>query len=106
MTQLVIQHYTAPQARLRLCAGIVIALGALFFAVGQGAAWLAAHPMAARGLQASLLAGLATGLGAIPVLFLWRPQASLMAPMLGLAGGMMLAEIGRASCRERVCLYV
>ena len=91
MTQLVIQHYAAPQARLRLWAGIVIALGALFFAVGQGAAWLAAHPMAARGLQASLLAGLATGLGAFPVLFLRRPQASLIAPMLGLAGGMMLA---------------
>ncbi len=91
MTQLVIHHYAAPQARLRLWAGIVIALGALFFAVGQGAAWLAAHPMAARGLQASLLAGLATGLGAFPVLFLRRPQASLIAPMLGLAGGMMLA---------------
>lgn len=91
MTQLVIQHYAAPQARLRLVVGIVIALGALFFAIEQGAAWFATHPMAARGLQASLLAGLATGLGAIPVLFLRRPQASLMAPMLGLAGGMMLA---------------
>jgi ZIP family zinc transporter len=91
MTQLVIQHYAAPQARLRLWVGIVIALGALFFAIGQGAAWFAAHPMAASGLQASLLAGLATGLGALPVLFLRRPQASLMAPMLGLAGGMMLA---------------
>jgi ZIP family zinc transporter len=47
--------------------------------------------MAAKGLQASLLAGLATGLGAIPVLFLRRPSERLMAPMLGLAGGMMLA---------------
>lgn len=91
MTQLVIQHYAAPQARLRLWVGSVIALGALLFAIEQGAAWLAAHPKAADGLQASLLAGLATGLGAIPVLFLRRPQASLMAPMLGLAGGMMLA---------------
>jgi len=91
MTQLVIHHYAAPQTRLRLWVGIVIALGALFFAVEQGAAWLAAHPMAARGLQASLFAGLATGLGAIPVLFLRRPQPALMAPMLGLAGGMMLA---------------
>ena len=53
--------------------------------------WLAAHPLAARGLEASLLAGLATGLGALPILFLRRPSASLMAPMLGLAGGMMLA---------------
>ena len=91
MTQLVIHHYAAPQARLRLWVGIVIALGALLFAVEQGTAWFAAHPMAARGLQASLLAGLATGLGAIPVLFLRRPQPALMAPMLGLAGGMMLA---------------
>ncbi len=91
MTQLVIHHYAAPQARLQLWSGIVIALGALLFAFEQGATWLAAHPMAARGLQASLLAGLATGLGAIPVLFLRRPQPSLMAPMLGLASGMMLA---------------
>lgn len=91
MAQLVIHHYAAPQARLRLWTGMVIALGALLFTVEQGATWLAAHPMAARGLQASLLAGLATGLGAIPVLFLRRPQSSLMAPMLGLAGGMMLA---------------
>ena len=91
MTQFVIQHYAAPRGRFRLWVGTVIVLGALLFAFEQGAAWLAAHPMATRGLQASLLAGLATGLGAIPVLFLRRPQPSLMAPMLGLAGGMMLA---------------
>ncbi|MBT9523574.1 MAG: ZIP family metal transporter [Dechloromonas sp.] len=47
--------------------------------------------MAAQGLEASLLAGAATGLGAIPVLMLRRPSERLMAPMLGLAGGMMLA---------------
>ena len=41
--------------------------------------------------QASLLAGLATGIGAIPVLFMRRPAERLMAPMLGLAGGLMLA---------------
>lgn len=64
---------------------------ALAFCLAQSMQWLAAHPMAARGLEASLLAGLATGLGAIPVLFMRRPTASLMAPMLGLAGGMMLA---------------
>lgn len=91
MTQLVIHHYTAPRARLQLSAGIVIAICALVFAVEQGAVWFAAHPGAAAGLQASLFAGLATGLGAIPVLFLRRPQPALMAPMLGLAGGMMLA---------------
>ena len=91
MTQLVIRHYAAPKARLSLWAGIAVTLGALVFAIQLGAAWLTAHPMAARGLHASLIAGLATGLGAIPVLFLRRPQPSLMAPMLGLAGGMMLA---------------
>jgi len=91
MTQLVIQHYATPRARPRLWIGIAIAIGAMTFVIQEGATWLAAHPMAARGLQASLLAGLATGLGAIPVLFLRRPQPSLMAPMLGLAGGMMLA---------------
>ena len=91
MTQLVIHHYAAPSARPRLWIGIAIAIGAMTFVIQEGAAWLATHPMAARGLQASLLAGLATGLGAIPVLFLRRPQPSLMAPMLGLAGGMMLA---------------
>ncbi len=64
---------------------------ALTFGIEQGLQWLAAHPMATQGLQASLLAGAATGLGAIPVLLLRRPSERLMAPMLGLAGGMMLA---------------
>lgn len=91
MTQLVVRHYARPTARPRLWAGIVIATIAIIFGLEQSAQWLAANPMAANGLQASLLAGLATGLGAIPVLFLRRPQPALMAPMLGLAGGMMLA---------------
>jgi len=91
MTQLVIRHYARPAVRPRLWAGLVIAAVAVVFGVAQSAQWLAAHPLAAQGLQASLLAGLATGLGAIPVLFLRRPQQGLMAPMLGLAGGMMLA---------------
>ena len=76
MTQLVIRHYAAPKARLSLWLGIAVTLGALVFAIQLGAAWLTAHPMAAQGLQASLIAGLATGLGAIPVLFLRRPQRS------------------------------
>lgn len=91
MTQLVIRHYARPARRPRLWAGIVIAAIAIVFGMDQSAQWLAANPMAAHGLQASLFAGLATGLGAIPVLFLRRPQPGLMAPMLGLAGGMMLA---------------
>ena len=91
MTQLVIRHYATPDNRRKLWAGMILAAVALAFAAEQAALWLGDHPMAARGLQASLLAGLATGLGAIPVLFMRRPQERLMAPMLGLAGGMMLA---------------
>ncbi len=91
MSQIVIQHYARPAARRHLWVGLAMAGIALAFGLEQIALWLAAHPMAAKGLEASLLAGLATGLGAIPVLFLRRPSERLMAPMLGLAGGMMLA---------------
>lgn len=91
MSQIVIRHYAHPAARRHLWLGLLMAAIAISFAAEQVAQWLDQHPMAAKGIQASLLAGLATGLGAIPVLFLRRPQASVMAPMLGLAGGMMLA---------------
>jgi len=91
MTQLVVRHYAKPAARRHLWLGLVMAVIAVVFGVGQAIDWFAAHPMAAKGLQAALLAGLATGLGAIPILFLRRPSENLMAPMLGLAGGMMLA---------------
>ena len=91
MTQLVIRHYARPTARRHLWIGLAMALIGLAFGLEQAGHWFAAHPMAAAGLQASFLAGLATGLGAIPVLFMRRPQADWMAPMLGLAGGMMLA---------------
>jgi zinc transporter, ZIP family len=91
MTQLVIRHYEKPAARRHLWLGIVMAIVALIFGIAQAIDWFAAQPMAAKGLQASLLAGLATGLGALPILFLRRPSENLMAPMLGLAGGMMLA---------------
>jgi len=91
MTQIVLNHYSRPQARRQLWIGAAMAFVALLFGVEQSIQWLAAHPMAARGLEASVVAGLATGLGAIPILFLRRPTAALMAPMLGLAGGMMLA---------------
>lgn len=91
MTQLVIQHYARPTARRHLWIGMAMAVVAIAFGIEQAVHWLAAHPMAAQGLEASLLAGAATGLGAIPVLMLRRPSERLMAPMLGLAGGMMLA---------------
>lgn len=91
MTQIVLQHYDKPAARRHLWAGLLMAVVGAAFGIEQAMQWLAAHPMAARGLEASLLAGAATGLGAIPVLMLRRPSERLMAPMLGLAGGMMLA---------------
>lgn len=91
MTQIVARHYARPTARKHLWTGIAMAVVALAFGIDQAGRWLAAHPMALTGLQASLFAGLATGLGAIPVLFMRRPAERLMAPMLGLAGGMMLA---------------
>ena len=91
MTQLVIRHYARPGTRRPLWTGLAMAVVAIAFGIEQAAHWLAAHPMAAQGLAASLLAGAATGLGAIPVLMLRRPSERLMAPMLGLAGGMMLA---------------
>ena len=91
MTQLVIQHYARPTTRRHLWIGMAMAVVAIAFGIEQAVHWLAAHPMAAQGLEASLLAGAATGLGAIPVLMLRRPSERLMAPMLGLAGGMMLA---------------
>ena len=91
MTQIVFQHYEKPAARRHLWIGLLMAVIALAFGIEQAMQWLAAHPQAARGLLASLLASAATGLGALPVLLLRRPSQRLMAPMLGLAGGMMLA---------------
>lgn len=91
MTQLVIQHYARPATRRHLWTGVAMAVGAIVFGIEQAVEWLAAHPMGAKGLEASLLAGAATGLGAIPLLMFRRPSERLMAPMLGLAGGMMLA---------------
>ena len=43
------------------------------------------------GFLASLAAGLATGLGAIPVLFIKRAPERLLDAMLGFAAGVMLA---------------
>lgn len=91
MTQLVAAHYARPQARRHLWAGLLIAVVGIAQGAQELSAWLATHPMAVRGLAASLLAGLATGLGALPVLAWRRPAEQAMAPLLGLAGGMMLA---------------
>ena len=91
MSEIVIRHYANPARRRPLWVGIAMAVVALAFTIEQSAQWLAANPMAARGLQASLLAGLATGLGALPILLLKRPREEWMGPLLGIASGMMLA---------------
>lgn len=91
MTELVAHHYARPQARRHLWTGLAMAVVGLAYGAARIATWLAANPSAAHGLAASLLAGLATGLGALPILALRRPSEAAMAPMLGLAGGMMLA---------------
>ncbi len=91
MSQIVLKHYAHPAARRHLWIGLLISLVAIAHLGSAVAAWLAAHPQAAAGLQASLFAGLATGLGALPLLFVRRPARSALAPLLGLAGGMMLA---------------
>lgn len=91
MSQIVLQHYARPTHRRHLWIGLAMTLIAATFATGEIGRWFAQHPAAVEGLSASLFAGLATGLGALPILFLRRPGPALMAPMLGLAGGMMLA---------------
>lgn len=45
----------------------------------------------ALGALASLAAGLATGIGALPVLLRWKPSPKLFDGMLGFAAGVMLA---------------
>ncbi|MBC7092560.1 ZIP family metal transporter [Candidatus Bipolaricaulota bacterium] len=45
----------------------------------------------ASGALASLAAGLATGIGALPVLLRWKPSPKLFDGMLGFAAGVMLA---------------
>lgn len=62
MAQIVAAHYARPQARRHLWAGLAMAAIGMAYAGQQLSQWLAAHPMAAHGLAASLMAGLATGL--------------------------------------------
>jgi len=57
----------------------------------QGAVWFMNPEMIWLGSVASLLAGLATGAGAIPVLFTKRVSDRLLDVMLGFSAGVMLA---------------
>lgn len=54
-------------------------------------AWLAQQPLVLVGLGASLVAGLATAVGALPVLAFGRPDVRVQNLMLGFAAGVMLA---------------
>ena len=58
MTQIVVKHYAQPNARRHLWIGLVMAIVATAFGIEQTLHWFAAHPMAAKGLEASLLAAL------------------------------------------------
>ena len=49
----------------------------------------------AAGFLASLAAGLATGLGALPVLFVKKASDRLLDAMMGFAGGVMIVANGR-----------
>lgn len=49
------------------------------------------NPIVSAGLLASLLAGMATAIGAIPTLFLPRPDERQQSLLLGFAAGVMLA---------------
>jgi len=56
------------------------------------------------GFLASLAAGLATGLGAIPVLFIERAPEKLLDTMLGFAAGVMLAATAFSLANEQLLI--
>lgn len=74
----------APLAALPLALWIIFSWERLGAAIG-------ALPPVQAGVVASLLAGMATGLGALPVLFIRRISAPLEDGMLGFGAGVMLA---------------
>lgn len=70
----------------------LIVAGAICFYLGTfGVDFLTDNPAALNGLTASLIAGSATGLGTIPLLFCRKISDKNMPFLLGIAGGMMLA---------------
>lgn len=53
--------------------------------------WLQAIPVSVLGVLASLIAGLATGVGALPILFTAKISDRIQSSLLGFAAGVMLA---------------
>ncbi|HOV80905.1 MAG TPA: ZIP family metal transporter [Bacillota bacterium] len=53
--------------------------------------WLDAVPLPLTGIAASLLAGMATGIGALPVIFIRNVSQKVQDAMLGFGAGVMLA---------------
>lgn len=70
---------------------IFVGIVCIYFAGTFGLDFLQDNPKALNGLIASLIAGSATGLGTIPLLFCRKISDKNMPFLLGIAGGMMLA---------------
>lgn len=90
------QFATRPPAAAWAVAGVLVALYVVAVAARDEIAALlagAASPVA-LGFAASAVAGIATGLGALPLLFVRRVAARVQDAMLGFGAGVMLA----ASC--------
>lgn len=70
---------------------IFVGIVCIYFVGTFGLDFLQDNPKALNGLIASLIAGSATGLGTIPLLFCRKISDKNMPFLLGIAGGMMLA---------------
>jgi len=81
--------------RLKLYLGLGIACAGLLVlaaeVAGTAAALAARNPAWLQGIEASFIAGAATGLGAIAVLLIGRPEERNLPVFMALAGGMMFA---------------
>ncbi|MBL8541748.1 MAG: hypothetical protein JNK68_15495, partial [Betaproteobacteria bacterium] len=80
----------------RRIVGLAIIVGGaiLLFATwsGQLSAFLVAHPQIRDGVFASLLAGLATGVGALPLLVMRAVSERIRNPALGFGAGVMVSH--------------
>jgi ZIP family zinc transporter len=79
----------------RRIAGLAIVAGGALHLLALAGAWMSAfassHPQVQAGVLASLAAGLATGLGALPLLFVSRVSDRVRDTALGFGAGVMLA---------------
>lgn len=79
----------------RRIVGLAIVVGGAVHLFAASGAWLsefmASHPQVRKGVVASLVAGLATGVGALPLLFIHRLPDRVRDAALGFGAGVMLA---------------